>query len=69
LAVRGDRWPPPGRGLATLLILVAIGIAGLALAINSQTGHTLGTTPLAAMPYGQHDDIPPDRAQCSVTEI
>jgi len=29
---------PPGRRLATLLILVA---AGLALAISSQTGHSL----------------------------
>ena len=40
-----------GRTLATLLIIVAIGIAGLALVINAQTGWHFGTTPLAATTF------------------
>jgi hypothetical protein len=40
-----------GRTLAALLIIVAIGIAILALAINGQTGWHFGTTPLAAVTF------------------
>jgi hypothetical protein len=34
-----------------LIILVAVGVAGLALVINAQTGYHLGTTPIAAATF------------------
>jgi len=40
-----------GRSLSALLIVVAAAIAGLALVINAQFGHGLGTTPLAAVTF------------------
>jgi len=42
---------PPGHRLSFVLIVVAIGIAILALVINGQFGHSLGTTPMAAVTF------------------
>jgi hypothetical protein len=41
----------PCRSMATVLIIVASGIAALALTINAQFGHWLGATPLAAVTF------------------
>jgi hypothetical protein len=40
-----------GRRLGAVLVILSVSISGLALAINGQFGHSLGTTPAAALTF------------------